>query len=239
MNRQNLKNFLTLNYLKGIPNVYKIKSPNGQHYVLVNKNTFARNLLGRNNINSLNRMILKNLPYIARRTRNLRNTPVYFMGPNPNHHGYFNNFVRKENYVFRKWNPPYGMTTVRGPFGPIKLTNVNHYKLTPGNLRNLRGLRRQNVKNEQETTEKLANRLSKKMVQEVFRRNGLPSVWINSNGRKINAPSPSNINHYMMQGGRKMYPFILKSANRALSTYIRATPNLRIHFHYRMMHIKK
>jgi len=180
-----LKNFLTQNYLKGTRNVYKIKSPNGKHYVLVNKNTFARNLLGRNNINTLNRMISKNdvLRYIARRRENLRNIPIYHLVTGSQN---FNNGVRKENYVFRTWNPPYGMTTVRGPFGPIKLTNVNHHRLTEKNLRNLRALRRQNTKN-------TANFKRKYNAQQAKRRVYLVSgnYWVNNNGKNINV-NPDN-----------------------------------------------
>jgi len=180
-----LKNFLTQNYLKGTRNVYKIKSPNGKHYVLVNKNTFARNLLGRNNINTLNRMISKNdvLRYIARRRENLRNIPIYHLVTGSQN---FNNGVRKENYVFRAWNPPYGMTTVRGPFGPIKLTNVNHHQLSKNNLRNLRALRRQNTKN-------TANFQRKYNAQQAKRRVYLVSgnYWVNNNGKNINV-NPDN-----------------------------------------------
>lgn len=231
-NRENLKNFLTQNYLKGRTNVYKIKSPNGRHHVLVNRNSFAKLLLGRNNITTINQLVYKVRPYVARLKKTRRNEAISYT--NSSNH---NNYVPTSNYVFRAWNNTYGMRTVRGPYGTIKLTNVNHYKLSPANLRNLRGLRRQNVKNEEETIIKLANRLAKKTVQEIHGYNGLPPVWINSNGRRINAPSPSNLNLYMSQGGKKMYPHILKSANRALSTYIKATPNLRMH--YRIMHIKK
>jgi hypothetical protein len=143
MNRQNLKNFLTQNYLKGRTNVYKIKSPNGQHYVLVNKNSFIKLLLGRNNSNivNINQMIYKSRPYVARKKSTRRNESITWGSNN------YNNYMPTSNYVFRVWNNNYGMRTVRGPYGPIKLTNVNHYKLTPGNLGNLRVLRRQNTKN--------------------------------------------------------------------------------------------
>ena len=230
-NRENLKNFLTQNYLKGQTNVYKIKSPNGRHHVLVNRNSFAKLLLGRNNIANINQLVYKVHPYVARRKNTRRNEPISWASNN------HNNYLPTSNYVFRAWNNNYGMRTVRGPYGTIKLTNVNHYKLSPANLRNLRGLRRQNVKNEQETTIKLANRLAEKMVQEIHRYNGLPSVWINSNGRRINAPSPSNLNHYRLQGGRGIYPFVLKRMNQAANAYKRSVPNLPMH--YRVMYIKK
>ena len=192
-NRENLKNFLTQNYLKGIPNVYKIKSPNGQHYVLVNKNTFARNVLGRNNINSLNRMISKNdvLRYIARRRANLRNIPIYHLVTGSQN---FNNGVRKENYVFRAWNPPYGMTTVRGPFGPIKLTNVNHHTLSKNNLRNLRALRRQNTKNTANFKRKFNAQQAKRRAYLVRAKNingQNENYWVNNNGQNIHV-NPSN-----------------------------------------------
>jgi hypothetical protein len=78
------------------------------------------------------------------------------------------------------------MTTVRGPFGPIKLTNVNHHRLTEKNLRNLRALRRQNTKN-------TANFKRKYNAQQAKRRVYLVSgnYWVNNNGKNINV-NPDN-----------------------------------------------
>ena len=146
MNRNNLKNALTLMYLSGNEWVYKIKSPNGRHFVLVNKNSLAK-LLNRNNINQINRMINKRYTLIARGKNTRRNYAyhqnVYGLGL-----PWLNNFTPRNNYEFRKWNNYRGMIKPRGPYGvPIKLKNVSHYKLSNKNLRNLRVLRRQNTKN--------------------------------------------------------------------------------------------
>jgi hypothetical protein len=147
--RENLKNGLTHLYLTGTPVVYKIKSPNGRQHRFVNKTSLA-SLLNRKNINTLNRMISKTniQKYIARRKNTMRNFPIAFMVQNPHPNSFHNNFTRKENYTFRKWNNNYGMMNPRGPFGaPIKLTNVNHHKLSPENLRFLRRLRGETRKN--------------------------------------------------------------------------------------------
>lgn len=151
-NRENLKNAILGSYLSGTPDVYKIKSPNGRHHVLVNKTSLAalfgnKSLYG---IQLLNSMISKNGPkYIARNKISRRNVPLAYWKENPPPNWTFNNYVRKENYVFRKWNNNHGMVNLRGPFGaPIKLTNVNHHTLSKNNLRNLRAVRRQNTKND-------------------------------------------------------------------------------------------
>jgi hypothetical protein len=149
-NRENLKNGITGLYLTGNNKwVYKIKSPNGRHHVLVNRTAFAK-LLNRNNHTELHRLISnKNHSHVARQKSNMRNVtyPVikYLATHYPNQ---WNNLVPARNYVFRKWNNNKGMVKPRGPFGaPVKLTNVNFHQLTNKNLRNLRALRRQNTKN--------------------------------------------------------------------------------------------
>lgn len=144
MNRNNLKNAMTLMYLSGNEWVYKIKSPNGRHFVLVNRKTLA-NFLNRNNIDQINRMITKRFPLIARGITTRRN---YAYPQNAYGKPWLNNFTPRNNYEFRKWNNYRGMIKPRGPYGvPIKLKNVGHHKLTNKNLRNLRVLRRQNTKN--------------------------------------------------------------------------------------------
>ena len=156
MNRPDLVNAITGLYLTGNKNVYKISSPNGRHHRLVNKSSLA-GLLGAQNqlgIHRLNRMISKtdDLKYIARNKLARRNVAIAFMLNNPNPNSHYNNFVSKQNYVFRKWNNIRGMTKIRNPTGfsqNLKLANVNHYTLTANNLRNLRALHRQNKKNEE------------------------------------------------------------------------------------------
>jgi hypothetical protein len=161
-NRNNLKNGLTLMYLSGVPNVYKIKSPNGQHFVLVNKNSLAK-LLNRNNIEQLNTMISGRYPLIARR-RNLRKNyasghPYRPGDPLPPNTNKLINFILRNNYEFRRWNNTRGMIKPRGPYGvPIKLKNVSHHRLTQNNRRNLRALHLQNKKNAEEFARKRRQR---------------------------------------------------------------------------------
>jgi hypothetical protein len=139
--RENLKNFLTHNYLKGFENVYKIKSPNGRHYLLVNRNSFTKLALGRNNTAVINQMVHKTRPFVARNKKTRRNESISYKGNN------YNNYVPTSNYVFRAFNNTYGMRKVLTQYGPIKLTNVNHHKLPEKNLRILRSLRRQTTIN--------------------------------------------------------------------------------------------
>lgn len=193
-NRENLKNVLTLNYLKGNKNVYRISSPNKKHHVLVNKSSLA-SLLHRNNINELNRMISKTnvLKYIARNKTRMRNVPVPSLVTWSSQH--FNNGFRKENYTFRKWNANRGMVKPRGPFGvPIKLTNVNHYELSKQNLRNLRAAHRQNAKNAANFKRKYNAQQAKRRAYLVTGKNfnNQPlNFWVNNNGKNIHV-NPSN-----------------------------------------------
>jgi hypothetical protein len=136
------------------------------------------------------------------------------------------------------------MVTVRNPTGfsqNLKLTNVNHYELSKNNQRYLRALRRQNVKNTNEFHKTQALKLSKKMVQQLFYKNGLPNVWINSNGREINAPSTTNIENYksprhMLAEG---YQNLLKHLKNSINIYHRTHPNLKLKYHYRQIKVRK
>ena len=150
----NLKNALTGSYLSGKRNVYKIKAPNGRHFVFVNKNSLGKllNRASANNIVLLNEMISKVHPWIARNKLERKNgAEPNHVKNNPSWARFYNNWTRRNNYEFRKWNRNHGMIKPRGPYGgPIKLKNVNHHTLTNKNLRNLRVHRRQNTKNAEE-----------------------------------------------------------------------------------------
>jgi hypothetical protein len=191
-------------------------------------------------------MISKNnvLKFIARNKQQKRNVPIYHFVENPFPNTYYNNFMKKNNYVLRKYNQHRGMVTVRNPTGfsqNLKLTNVNHYELSKNNQRYLRALRRQNVKNTNEFHKTQALKLSKKMVQQLFYKNGLPNVWINSNGREINAPSTTNIENYksprhMLAEG---YQNLLKHLKNSINIYHRTHPNLKLKYHYRQIKVRK
>jgi hypothetical protein len=198
-NRNNLKNALTGMYLSGNRQVYKIKSPNGQHFVLVNRSSLDK-LLNRNNYGSLHYMIYKYQPFIARNTTTRRNLPVWVRNPLPQ---YYNNVTPRNNYEFRKWNNTYGMIKPRGPFGrPIKLKNTNHYRLSNKNLRNLRSLRRQNTKNAEnfaraQAAKRAANNAERKKYvygvnfTDVNDPRRTYTYYVNSNGRQILRPGRS------------------------------------------------
>jgi len=146
--RPNLINGFTGMYLTGNNKwVYKIKSPNGRHYMLVNRIGLAK-FLNRNNYNQVNELVAKAYSHVARAKSSMRNfthpSANFLVKTNPAN---FNNLVPTRNYVFRKWNNNYGMVIPRTQFGPLKLTNINHYQLSNTNLRNLRALRRQNTRN--------------------------------------------------------------------------------------------
>ena len=216
-NNNRFKNFLTQNYLRGLQNVYAITAPKPpgvsqenhnkkvrnflNHkttnipHMLVNKSTFARNLLGRNNLPTLNRMISNKYPYVGRIIETRLNVPSMYRFNNIQG---FNNWVNRNNYVFRTWNDNYGMKTVRGPYGPIKLTNIHPYKLSPENLRKLRILRRQNTKNAAEFARKQAakNAEKRKYVYEIsYAAPGSGermSMVLNTKGITIAAYPPNN-----------------------------------------------
>ena len=98
---------------------------------------------------------------------------------NPSPNSSHNNYVRKQNYVFRKWNAIRGMKEVRNPTGfsqNLKLTNVNHHKLSDNNQRYLRRGRRDNVKETE-------NYLQKKAAENAERRKYVYNV----NGMRVNA----------------------------------------------------
>lgn len=145
------------------------------------------------------------------------------------------------NYIIRTWNNNYGRVNVRDPiYGvPLKLKQISINKISKSNLRGARTESRQNVRNTQEYNRIQANKLAKKTVQEIFYRNGHPSVWINSNGNPINVPANKNVESYRGQGGRNVYNMVIKSANQAVNAYHRKHPALKSHYHYRMMKLRK
>lgn len=157
MSRNNLINGLTGMYITGNNKwVYKIKSPNGRHHMLVNRISLAK-FLNRNNYAEVNKLVAKQFPHVVRGKKYMRNYThpsanlLSQMSPNN-----WNNLVPTRNYVFRKWNNYKGMVFPRTQFGPIKLTNINHHQLSNNNFRNLRVLRRQNTKNAEESARKTA-----------------------------------------------------------------------------------
>lgn len=223
-NRSNLKNALTGMYLSGKQNVYKIKSPNGRHSVLVNKNSLAQ-LLNRNNIHQINRMISKKYPLIARGITTRRN---YAYSQHVYGVPYLNNLTPINNYEFRKWNNNRGMIKPRGPFGgPIKLRNTTHYRLTNKNLRNIRSLRRQNTKNAEnfaraQTVKRAANNAERRKYiyrvkfPDLIDQRRFQTKIVNSNGKQILFPK----NAEPVTG-----PHNLTHIRRFLHTYFASIPN--------------
>lgn len=229
-NNNRFKNFLTQNYLRGLQNVYAITAPKPpgvsqenhnkkvrnflNHkttnipHMLVNKSTFARNLLGRNNLRTLNHMISYNkYPYVVRIIDTKRNIPAV----NKFNNRGFNNWVNRNNYVFRTWNDTYGMKTVRGPYGPIKLTNIHLYKLSPENLRKLRVIRRQNTKNTAEFERKQAAAKAANLMNWVrkFNKNELNRLVANNNNTytlRVNSiPNPPLTKTNMIKAVAALY----------------------------------
>jgi hypothetical protein len=145
------------------------------------------------------------------------------------------------NYVIRKWNEDYGRVNVRDPiYGvPLKLKQISLNKLTANNLRGAMREKRQNVKNTQEFNRNKANNMSRKIVQQVFYRNGHPSIWINSNGTRINVPANKNVERYESQGGRSLSKMVTTRAKQVLTAYHRKHPALKSKYHYRVMMVRK
>ena len=148
----------------------------------------------------------------------------------------FPNHTPIKNYIVQKWNEHRGMVPVRDPlYGiPLNLKRISLNKLTNSNLRSARTEKRQNTKN----TNEFHRNQAKKMVQVIIHKNG-QKTWINSNGRKINAPMNSNVVYYGHQGGVNLYKYILKNMNHIINVYHRKHPNMLPHYHYREMYVKK
>ena len=226
--------------------VYRIKSPNvpGAYY-LVKKNSLL-SLLGNPNrtriptvraLNSLVHALKNNRMTHVGHLRSVRiNVPI--MRSNlrgiPNH-------TPKQNYLLQKWNENYGLVPVRDPlYGvPLNLKRISLNKINKKNLRSARLEKRQNTKNTNEYHKNVAQKMIKKMVQKIVFRNNFPHVWINSNGKVINTPANNNIIRYGPQGGPEVLPHIIKHMNPFVNKYLRAHPNLKPHYYFRELFIKK
>ena len=207
-----LKDAITLNYLKGNKNVYRISSPNKKHHVLVNKNSLFQ-LVQSHQIPTK-----KVLDELLTKTYAGRTNKVNMV-----YHGFPYNYVFYSNgqyrpssslipikkYVFKTLQGNYGIQNVRNPVGytpKLMLNNVNKNTLTKANLRALRSLRRQNTKNTAEALKKAqnkikanANKRKANMQQRASRivyhvsainvnTNTQHAFWVNSNGRRITPP---------------------------------------------------
>ena len=223
--------------------VYRITSPgNATKYYLVKKKSLMSLIGNRSRIPSVGAM---NSLVHAAHNKNFTHVGHFSFGFNgPITPNMFNAFPKRtaiNNYKIRKWNNNYGRVNVRDPiYGvPLKLRQISMNKISKSNLRGARVESRQNVKNTQEFNRMKANKLSRKIVQKVYYRNGHPAVWINSNGNPINVPANKNVERYASQGGRGLYNMVLKSANRAVNAYLRKHTNMKPHYHYRTMMIRK
>jgi len=224
--------------------VYRITSPvNSSKYYLVKKSSLMSLIGNKSRISSLN--ALNSLVYAAHNNSfthvgHFRVAPINApIRSNVSHA--FKSRTAINNYVIRKWNEDYGRVNVRDPiYGiPLKLKQISINTLNANNLRGARTEKRQNVKNTQEFNRLKANKLSRKIVQKVYYRNGHPSVWINSNGNPINAPANKNVERYASQGGRSLYNMIVKHAGQSINAYHRKHPALKSHYHYRVMMLRK
>lgn len=197
-NRENLKNALTLNYLKGNKNVYRISSPNKKHHVLVNKNSLFQLVKSRQipTKEILDELIAK-INAVRKRKANM----VYHGFPH-NYVFYSNGrksnfFVPINNYVFKTRQGNYGIQNVRNPVGytnKLMLKNVNKNTLSNANMRTLRSLRRQDVKNTANFKRKFNKNQSERRVYLVRAKNmnnQYENYWMNKNGENINV-NPDN-----------------------------------------------
>jgi len=222
--------------------VYRITSPNvpGAYY-LVKKNSLL-SLLGNSTltriptIKSMNSLVhgMKNnrMTHIGH-LRSVRiNLPILRsnLGGIPNH-------TPKQNYILKKWNENYGLVSVRDPLYGVHLNlkRISMNRITNNNLRLARREKRQNTKNTNEYHRNVAQKTIKKMVQKIIFKN-LPPIWLNSNGKVI--PTPANIRNNRL-GGPEVLPHIYKHMNSLVNAYLRKHPNLKPHYHYRVMMIKK
>jgi hypothetical protein len=215
MSNNRLKDVITLNYLKGNKNVYRISSPDRKHHVLVNKNSLFQ-LVQSQQIPT--KKVLDELLTKSYAGRTNKVNMVY--------HGFPYNYVFYSNgqyrpssslipinkYVFKTLQGNYGIQNVRNPVGytpKLMLNNVNKNTLTASNLRKLRSLRRQNAKNTAETLKKAKNKIrananKRKANMEARKkyyykikasykgRNNPRNFWVNSNGGYVARP-PSNL----------------------------------------------
>lgn len=212
MSNNRLKNAITLNYLKGNENVYRISSPDRKHHVLVNKNSLFQ-LVQSHQIPTMK--VLDELLTKTFAGRTNKANMVYHGFPH-NYVFYSNGQFRPSNrlipikkYVFKTLQGNYGIQNVRNPVGytpKLMLNNVNKNTLTKANLRALRSLRRQNTKNTAEALRKAQNKIKanankrKANMQQRSSRtvyhvsaintsnNTTHRFWVNSNGRRIPAP---------------------------------------------------
>ena len=197
-NRENLKNALTLNYLKGNKNVYRISSPNKKHHVLVNKNSLFQ-LVKSQQIPTkkiLDELIAKT--FVGRKNRaNMVYHSLEYNYPFYSNWGHRGSVTPMNKYVFKTHQGNYGIQNVRNPAGytaKLMLKNVNKNTLSKANIRALRSLRRQNVKNTANFKRKFNAQQAKRRVYLVRAKNvngQNENYWVNKNGKNINV-NPSN-----------------------------------------------
>jgi len=219
-NNRLLKNAITLNYLKGNENVYRISSPDRKHHVLVNKNSLFQLVQSQQipTMKVLDELLTKSY---AGRTNKVN---MVYHGHPHNYVFYSNGQFRPSNrlipinkYVFKTLQGNYGIQNVRNPVGytaKLMLKNVNKNKLTNSAIRNLRSKRRQNTKNTAETLRKAKNKMKeeankrkanmqKRTSKSVYRvivistnnnfRETTHQFWVNSNGVRIAPPRRENV----------------------------------------------
>jgi hypothetical protein len=230
-NRENLKNALTMNYLKGNKNVYRISSPNKKHHVLVNKNSLfqlvkSRRIPTKKNLDDLVAKIF------AGRTNKKAN--LVYHGHFYNHPMYsnwqYNGSVTPMNkYVFKTRQGNYGIQNVRNPVGytnKLMLKNVNKNTLSKANMRTLRSLRRQNVKKaanfKRTFNEKQAQRRAYLVTLKNNKKNKnnnnnnnnnnnqFTNYWLNNNAKNIhvnpdNWVQTNNYNKYLVNSMRDFF----------------------------------
>ena len=197
-NRENLKNAMTLNYLKGNKNVYRISSPNKKHHVLVNKNSLFQ-LVKSQQIPTkkiLDELIAKT--FAGR--KNMANMVYHSLGynyPFYSNWGHRGSVTPMNKYVFKTHQGNYGIQNVRNPVGytaKLMLKNVNKNTLSNANIRALRSLRRQNVKNTANFKRKFNAQQAKRRAYLVRAKNingQNENYWVNNNGQNIHV-NPSN-----------------------------------------------
>ena len=226
--------------------VYRISSPvDPNAYYLVKKNSLLT-LLGNNSrtriptitaLNALIRAVNNNrMTHIGHMTLGRLDVPI-----KKNMLTAFRNHTPKKNYILQKWNDNYGLVPLRDPlYGRnLHLKRISFNQLTNNNIRNARTVKRNNVRQTNKFYRNQAEKLIKKMVQKIIFKNNYPNVWMNSNGREINAPLNANVNRYGRQGGPKVEPHILKHMNRLVNSYLRKNPTLKTHYIRRTIMIKK
>ena len=186
-NNNRLKNAMTLNWLKGNENVYRIYNPNHSRSQLVNRNTLLKYVESNRvqTLRQLHRLVTRvnaDLGKINRYSEviqsgarrgpnvtysNLVNLPA-FQSPNV----YYQNTRPLNNYVFNKFGNERGRLPVRNPIygGNLKLKNIKANKLSATNRRQLRKRKRNEERNAAAERENMMRRARANAAQRANQR---------------------------------------------------------------------